>query len=235
MYAEQLVKLLVSLRDLNTASITVRLVLAALCGGLIGMERMYKHRPAGIRTHMLICLGAAMTTLTSQYLYLERMMFTDMARLGAQVVSGIVFIGAGTIIVTKSKRVKGLTTAAGLWTAAIIGLACGAGYYEGAFWATALVLLAELVFSKVEYYMMANSREAHLYLQYDQKESLERVLEWFRNENIRLLNMQITRPEPDDRHSAYAICSLRLNQKWDKYKLRSALDSMEGILSVEEM
>ena len=92
------------------------IVLAVLCGGLIGLEREYKRRPAGFRTHILICLGAAMTTLTSQHLYLNMGMYTDVSRLGAQVIAGVGFIGAGTIIVTKRQRVKGLTTAAGKQT-----------------------------------------------------------------------------------------------------------------------
>ena len=101
------------LRDVTTLSVFVRLACALICGGIIGIERSYKRRPAGFRTHILICIGAAITTLTSQYLYLNMHYFTDMARLGAQVVAGIGFIGAGTIIVTKRQRVKGLTTAAG--------------------------------------------------------------------------------------------------------------------------
>ena len=113
------------LRDVTTLSVFVRLACALICGGIIGIERSYKRRPAGFRTHILICIGAAITTLTSQYLYLNMHYFTDMARLGAQVVAGIGFIGAGTIIVTKRQRVKGLTTAAGLWTSAIIGLTFG--------------------------------------------------------------------------------------------------------------
>ena len=94
-----------SLRDINMVSVSVRMLLAVVCGGVIGMEREYKRRPAGFRTHILICLGAAMTTLTSQYLYLYMHYYTDMARLGAQVVAGIGFIGAGTIIVTRQQRV----------------------------------------------------------------------------------------------------------------------------------
>ena len=129
-------------REMNTLAVAFRLVLAVLCGGLIGIEREYKRRPAGFRTHILICLGAAMTTLTSQYMFLTMHLYTDVARLGAQVIAGIGFIGAGTIIVTKRQRVKGLTTAAGLWTAAIIGLVCGAGYVECAIFATAMVLVA---------------------------------------------------------------------------------------------
>lgn len=120
------------LRDITMLSVTVRMLLAVLCGGLIGLERAYKRRPAGFRTHILICLGASMTTMTSQFLYLNMHYYTDMARLGAQVIAGIGFIGAGTIIVTRQQRVKGLTTAAGLWAAAIIGLAIGGGFMKAA-------------------------------------------------------------------------------------------------------
>ena len=133
------------IRTLSFWAILVRLTLAVVCGGVIGAERETKRRPAGFRTHILICLGAAITTLTSQYLLLSLHLFTDVARLGAQVISGIGFIGAGTIIVTRDKRVKGLTTAAGLWAAAIIGLVCGAGYVECAVFATLVVLVVELV------------------------------------------------------------------------------------------
>ena len=114
------------LRDFTLLSVTVRIILAVICGGIIGMERSLHRRPAGFRTHILVCLGAAMTTLTSQYLYLYLDYYTDMARLGAQVIAGIGFLGAGTIIIAR-QRVRGLTTAAGLWAAAIIGLAVGAG------------------------------------------------------------------------------------------------------------
>ena len=117
------------LRDVTVLSITVRMALAVICGGIIGIEREYKRLPAGFRTHILICLGATMTTLTSQFLYLNMHYYTDMARLGAQVVAGMGFIGAGTIIVTRRQRVKGLTTSAGLRTAAIVGLALGGGFY----------------------------------------------------------------------------------------------------------
>ena len=125
------------LRDFTLMAVTVRMLLAVVCGGIIGMERTLHRRPAGFRTHILVCLGAAMTTLTSQYLYLYLDYYTDMARLGAQVVAGIGFLGAGTIVISR-QRVRGLTTAAGLWAAAIIGLAVGAGFYEGAILATIL-------------------------------------------------------------------------------------------------
>ena len=132
------------IRDMTFWAILARLTLAVVCGGLIGAEREIKRRPAGFRTHILICLGSAITTLTSQYLLFQHL-FNDIARLGAQVISGIGFVGAGTIIVTRDKRVKGLTTAAGLWAAAILGLVCGAGYVECAIFATAVVLLVMVI------------------------------------------------------------------------------------------
>ena len=123
--------LLEPLRELTMFSVLLRMLLAVLLGGIIGIEREYKHRPAGIRTHILICLGAAMTTLTSQYLYLEMHYLTDLSRLGAQVIAGIGFLGAGTIIVTRGNRIRGLTTAAGLWASAVVGLALGGGILRG--------------------------------------------------------------------------------------------------------
>ena len=108
------------IRGTDILSTFCKLLTAVICGGLIGIEREFKRRPAGFRTHILIGLGAAMTTLTSQFIVTDLNMSADPGRLGAQVVAGIGFIGAGTIIVSKRNRVKGLTTAAGLWTTAII-------------------------------------------------------------------------------------------------------------------
>ena len=223
------------LRDLTTLSVSVRMVLAVLCGGIIGVEREFKRRPAGFRTHILICLGAAMTTLTSQYLYLHIHYFTDMARLGAQVVAGIGFIGAGTIIVTRQQRVKGLTTAAGLWTSAIVGLCLGGGFYEGGLFATSLILIAELLFSRLEYRMLDRAPEVNLYMEYRDRNSLEAVLLLFRELNLKVLNMEITRATGSEHHNACAIFSLRLNKKCRLEHLLSLMAATDGVLSVEEL
>ena len=224
-----------SLRDVNMVSVTVRMVLAVLCGGIIGIEREYKRRPAGFRTHILICLGAAMTTLTSQFLYLQLHYYTDMARLGAQVVAGVGFIGAGTIIVTQRQRVKGLTTAAGLWASAIIGLAIGGGFYEGALFATFLIILAELLFSKLEYRMLENAPEINLYMEYTDRSCLEQVLKLYREKNVKVLNMEITRATGSEHHNACAIFSLRLNKKCKVEPLLDAIHCVEGVAAVEEL
>ena len=223
------------LRDMTLDAIFVRMLLAVLCGGLIGMEREFKRRPAGFRTHILICLGAAMTTLTSQYLYLSMHYYTDMARLGAQVVAGIGFIGAGTIIVTPKQRVKGLTTAAGLWTSAIVGLALGGGFYEGGLLTTALILLAELVFCRMEYRMMESAPEINLYVEYRDKECLEALLKLFRELNLKVLGMEITRSTGDETLNACVIFSLRLNKKCKEEVLLRRMHETDGLISVEEL
>ena len=216
------------------ASVCLRMVLSALCGGAIGVEREFKRRPAGFRTHILICLGAAMTTLTGQYLFLVMGYYTDVARLGAQVIAGVGFIGAGTIIVTKHQRVKGLTTAAGLWTAAIVGLSFGAGFYEGGLFTTALILLAELVFSKWEYRILSNTPEVNLYMEYTGKACLEEVLKLYREQNVKILNMEITRSAGSEKHNACVIFLLRL-RKLRAEQLVARLNAIQGVLSVEEL
>lgn len=224
-----------SLRDITVISIFVRLLLSVLCGGLIGMEREFKRRSAGFRTHILICLGAAMTTLTSEFLFLNMHYYLDISRIGASVVAGIGFIGAGTIVVTRHQRVKGLTTAAGLWTAAIVGLAFGAGFYEGGIAATLLILLAELVFSKWEYLMLDHAPTVNLYLEYRDKDCLEAVLQEFRSRGIKVISLEITRTAESDEHGSCALFMLQLNKKIQPDVLMELLRDMQGVIRAEEL
>ena len=222
-------------RDMSFLAVAVRLSLAVICGGIIGLEREYKRRPAGFRTHILICLGAAMTTLTSQYLYLVMGLFTDMARLGAQVVAGIGFIGAGTIIVTRRQRVKGLTTAAGLWVAAIIGIAIGSGFYEGGIATTLLVLLAELVFSRLEYRILANAPEINLYIEYRDRATLDELLHLYREQGLKVVNLEITRSKGSEKHNACAIFTVRMDRKHTVEGLLRDIIALDGVFQVEEL
>ena len=118
--------------DLNVYSICIRLLLAILLGGIIGLERGASRHAAGFRTHILVCVGAALAMLTNQFIMISFDGSIDPARLGAQVITGVGFLGVGTILVTGSKKIKGLTTAAGLWASACLGLAAGIGFYDGA-------------------------------------------------------------------------------------------------------
>ena len=145
------------LRELNWISIVLRLALAIICGGIIGIERGRKGRTAGFRTHVLVCIGAALTVLTNQYM-MQYFGGGDPARLGAQVINGIGFLGAGTIIVTGRHKVKGLTTAAGLWACACMGLAIGIGFYEAAIAACVLILFVNSALHRMDNYVVSKSK-----------------------------------------------------------------------------
>ena len=221
--------------DLDFLSVFVRLMLAVVCGGVIGLERERKRRPAGFRTHILICLGAAMTTLTSQYIVLELHLFTDLARLGAQVIAGIGFIGAGTIIVTKRRQVKGLTTAAGLWAAAIVGLCCGAGFFEGAVYTSLLILLAELWFAKLEYLLVSRSKSFNVYVEYADSEVLPVIVDTIKNCNTYIYDLELTKKVNSSGTAHSAVFSLHTSRKMSHQMLLETISKTEGVTTVEEL
>ena len=124
----------------NLLTLVIRALLAIICGGLIGYERDAHGSAAGLRTHILVCVGAMLAMTTGVFTSIHY--GGDASRIGAQVVSGIGFLGAGTIIVHRG-HISGLTTAAGLWASACLGLALGAGFYEAAIVGTFAVFFAE--------------------------------------------------------------------------------------------
>lgn len=136
---------------LYLGKVILRLVLAMIMGGVIGNERAKHGQSAGLRTHLLVCLGSALTALISVYLAENLGSTGDMTRISAQVISGIGFLGAGMIMIKHNNMIKGLTTAAGVWTTSIIGIALGYGFYYGAVVAFVLFLAAIIFFSKLEH------------------------------------------------------------------------------------
>ena len=223
------------IRNVNGLSVLIRLALAVIFGGLIGLERERKHRPAGFRTHILICLGAAMTTLTSQYLFLSLRQFTDIARLGAQVIAGIGFIGAGSIIVTQRRRVKGLTTAAGLWASAAIGLCFGAGFYEGGIIAALLILAVELLFSKLEYRIMDNARGVNLLVEYKDLASLNGVLRYMKEVDLKILSLEILKSESNPANKNCVNIDLLIHRKLRIKDMIADIANVPGIIAVERL
>ena len=217
------------LRDVNFLTTLFRMVFAFLVGGLIGLERSYKNRPAGFRTHILVCLGATIASLTGIYLYLVAQLPLDIARIGASVVTGLGFIGGGTIMVTKKNTVKGLTTAAGLWTTGIIGLAIGAGFYEGAVFAAILVLVVEIYFAGIGR-RIKRIPDFKAVIQYNHKESLDYVLRYFKSKKMAITNLQITANTNLDEAVYTAIVSLKPSDEHDKDQLMRDAKSMEGVI-----
>lgn len=141
--------------ELNEISITLRVFLSILVGGILGIERGSKNRPAGFRTYILVCLGASLVMMTNQFVF-KVYGASDPTRLGAQVISGIGFLGAGTIILNGRNQVKGVTTAACLWTAACCGLAIGVGFYFGAIIGAVSTLFVLTTLHKIDLWMRIN-------------------------------------------------------------------------------
>lgn len=225
----------------------LRLGVAAFCGGLIGIERGKRRRAAGFRTHMLVCVGAALTMVLGAYLHymiaesglwnLDATLYrTDVSRFGAQVINGIGFIGAGTIIVTSRQQVKGMTTAAGLWAAACMGLAIGAGFYTAALIGCVLIILVIVVFSKLEYLILSHSRNVNLYIEYASMDDLSGIIERIKTMNVRIFDVEVSKPKStEDIAYPRAIFSLQLPKKQSHPALLTAIAELETIRSIEEL
>lgn len=168
-----------TLREFNYVTICIRLVLAIIAGGIIGNERGKHGSAAGLRTHILVCVGAAMTALTGYYVYDTLNISGDIMRLAAQVVSGIGFLGAGMIIVKNSNVVTGLTTAAGMWATAAIGIALGYGFYSGAIIATVACVFTAAFLSRLE---RKRKSTAHIYIEVDLSQNINDITSTIYNE-----------------------------------------------------
>ena len=221
------------LRDLGFVNVLLRMIVAFVIGGVIGLERSYNNKSAGFRTHILVCLGACIASMTGQYLYLELGLPADMSRIPTQVISGLSFIGAGTIVVTKKNTVKGLTTAAGLWTAGIIGIAIGAAFYEGALVAAALVLLCETAMNNVRSKIM-HYPEFVVAVSYAQRNNLDDVLRYSKDRGLSITNRQVTGVNMDGESIYSSLLTLRPGSEIDKVEFLKKINQMEGIVSAEE-
>lgn len=149
------------LSDINIYSIIIRIFLAVLLGGIIGIERAFKKHEAGFRTNILVCVGATIVTFCNQFIY-EYFGGGDVARLGAGVISGVGFLGAGSILLTSRNQIRGLTTAAGLWACACLGIAIGLGFYTVAIVGCIAIILALFLLPRLE--SIINNRTPYLTL-----------------------------------------------------------------------
>ena len=220
------------LREVTLASAFVRLTLAVLCGGIIGMERGMKNRPAGLRTYMLVCVGSCLIMLTNQYIY-QVFDTGDPVRMGAQVVSGIGFLGAGTIIVTSHNQIKGLTTAAGLWASACIGLAIGIGLYEIAVVGGAAVFLSLTVLHGWDYYMRSKTRIIDAYIELDTGVSLGTFLRNARDADLAVSDVQLERDPGIAEETASFLATVKGKKKMSQIQLIQALKKLEGVKYLE--
>lgn len=218
---------------LNYVDILSRLVLAVLLGGMVGWERESNSRPAGFRTNILVCLGSALIMIVSLKFYglFEAARSNDPGRIAAQVVSGIGFLGAGTII-REGFAVKGLTTAAGLWAIAGVGLAVGAGFYFSAISATVLIIMTLTILSFIEKKITQGSREKNLRIKaYDQPGEIGKIGSVLGDHNVHILDLSIDhiRNEPN----IYINLRVRLPGDFDANQVIPHLTQTTGVIQVE--
>ena len=188
-------EILYFLMDFNWITVLIRIALAAIAGGVIGLERGLHGRAAGMRTHMLVCIGAVLTTLLGVYnIDVLGVTWADPLRVGAQVISGVGFLGAGIIMLKKgSSQIQGLTTAAGLWTTAVIGLAIGIGFYLGAIVTTAIVVFSFTVVAQLESKVNVKRLRLFVYIEMDGVEAISSVRERIQS-SYGAVEIQITPP-----------------------------------------
>ena len=182
------------LTEFNAVTVVIRVVLAALAGALVGLEREFHGRAAGMRTHMMVALGAALAAMIGLFTVKELGFSSDPLRVGAQVISGVGFLGAGTILLRGGcSRITGLTTAAGLWTAASIGLAVGIGFYVGAFMTVVAAMLPFTLITSLEHFLNRKRQRMAIYLELENVDAVAPMLEMLRTE-YGLMEAQVTPP-----------------------------------------
>jgi putative Mg2+ transporter-C (MgtC) family protein len=222
------------LHEVNPFSIIIRIGMALLMGGILGAERGLRNRPAGFMTYVLVCMGATMIMLTNQYISVFYPK-TDPTRLAAQVVSGIGFLGAGTIIVTRNDEVRGLTTAAGLWLAAGLGLAAGSGFYSGAIIGFLFSIFALINLKKVDIYIKQHAKSMEVYLEYNPAFSLRKLSEYAQEHHFELFEMQRGKIKTLNGEMGTLVFSIDLTQKLNHSEVLDSLYSLEGVEYLREI
>lgn len=213
--------------------ISIRIFAALVLGCIIGLERGVKRRGAGTKTHTIVCLGSALVMLTAQYMEVAFPGKSDMARMAAQVISGVGFLGVGTIIVS-GHQVKGLTTAASLWTCACIGVAVGIGFLDGGIIVCLLMLFALHVLPLIEKKAYKHSKYFTLYLDVETSKTIPLLMSLFRTEHILVDNFDVIKPKVKGQPFAiFATLKIPDIKKVDEYV--TMLEHTKGVLSVEFM
>jgi len=219
----------------STAGIWIRLVFSLLVGMTIGIDRAMKRRTAGVKTHVLVCMGAALVMLTGEYLartFPDTKI--DVTRMGAQVISGVGFLGVGTIMITGRNQVRGLTTAACLWVCACVGLAVGVGFVEGAVYALILIVFTLKLLAKVDMIIHERANVFSFYLEFNANTSIASFMDEIRKMEIRISAFDITKNKIKGEGPS-AVLTLEVKNKKLKKTLLHDIQVMEHVRYAEEL
>lgn len=222
-------KFVETITDFNDLSVALRLILALVMGGLIGMERGRHGRAAGMRTHILVCVGACMTALVG--IFIQRINpGENITRIAAQVISGIGFLGAGTIMIRNQSVITGLTTAAGVWCTATIGIALGYGFYLGAIVATVIALITATLLTRLE---TGKKHLARFYLELEDAGKVTATIETIKDHYPTLKHPEITTPKSGLSNAVGMALTLVLDTQ-EQNTCLATLDSIDNVLFVVE-
>ena len=222
------------LREVTYLAVALRIVVAALLGGLLGMERGMKNRPAGMRTYMLVCTGACLVMLTNQYIF-QLFGTGDPVRMGAQVVSGIGFLGGGTIIVTRHSRIKGLTTAAGLWAAAAVGLALGIGFYEAAVMGSIAIFVVMTLLQRMDDRIHGKTKRMDIYVELVGGCTLGDFLGQLKKLELEVSNVQRESSAYREQESRAFTATLTGKKRFKHAEILEQVGTIDGVLFLEEL
>ena len=222
-----------TLREINIYSLCFRFLLCLICGGVLGVEREKRMHAAGLRTYVLVCLGSAGAVLVSQYIYGVLGQEIDTSRIASQVVSGIGFLGAGTIIVTGTKKVTGLTTAAGLWTSACMGLAIGIGFYECGILLCLTVYFSLKILNTFERKYLNEKHLIGIFIEHDDKFRISSLFKEMEKHNWIIYSL--TPLESNRSWGGSAKIVVSRENEGDKFdSIVEIIRNMEGVLFVKE-
>lgn len=222
---------MLDLYKFNDTTALIRLLMALVASGILGMERTRKLRPAGMRTYMLVCIGACSTVLAGLSLFEAYGPGFDPARMSAQVISGIGFIGAGTIMVTPRQKVRGLTTAAGLWAVACLGINIGVGNYAISLGVFLAMLITMLMADKLEVIFYRHLKRIHVTIFLTSMSILPSIRETLAPHDITLSNLEFG--EAVEGQGVALTCFLRLKKHGNHQEIIGQLEKIPGILHVE--
>jgi len=223
------------LEDLNLVSIILRLTMAVIFGGIIGYGRERERRPAGLRTHILVSIGATLAMITNIYMCKIYNGYTDPTRLGAQVISGIGFLGAGTIIVTGKNKVRGLTTAAGLWACACMGLAIGAGFYSGAIIGCLFISAVTVALANIDKKINRNSRNITLYILVNSTTAASRLLQDIQSKNVKISDIEISNNNVSSNDLIGILLGLKISREVCHYDFIESITNKNEVIFLQEI
>ncbi len=220
------------LREVTYLAVALRILVAMIVGGLIGMERGRKNRAAGLRTYMLVCVGSCLIMLTNQFIF-QVFGAGDPVRMGAQVVSGIGFLGAGTIIVTRKSQIKGLTTAAGLWAAAGVGLAIGIGFYEAGILAAFAIFTIMTLLHRMDARVHSKGKSTEVYFELDKTCTLGDFIRQARALDINVDDVQMESGFSREQETRAYIATLKTPNRRLHADVLADIEQIPGVVFLE--